>query len=354
MAMRPEARLERSAPHEGSAPFRYPPSVPLARTPTPVERLERLSKVLGVTIDVKRDDLSGLALTGNKVRKLELLLAAALDARCDTVITCGGLQSNHARATAVAAAKLGLDAHLVLRAESPPAAAEGNLFLARLAGATVKYISRTEWPRRSQIMHAEAERLLASEQRRSYVIPEGGSNALGAFGYIRCAEEIASHEERTGETYDLVVCATGSGGTQAGLIAGKALLGRPWRVLGFAVCDSATYFRAQVEQILLDLTTHYSLRLPGAEDAFFCNDAYIGPGYSLAYPALLEAIREVAETEGLFLDPSYTGKAFYGLMTEARAGKIPQGARVLFVHTGGIYGLLARARELELATQGTP
>lgn len=351
MSLRPELRHEKSNAHPGVAPFRYPPSVPLAQTPTPVERLERLSSELGVTIDVKRDDLTGIGVTGNKVRKLELLLAAAHDARCDGVITCGGLQSNHARATALAAVKLGLEAHLVLRTPdgAPPDLPEANFLLARLAGATVRFISRADWARRDAIMLEEAKRLQESEGRRSYVIPEGGLSALGAFGYVRCAEEIAAHEEARGLAYDLVVCATGSGGTQAGLIAGKVLCARPWRVLGFAACDNATHFKAKIEEILLDLTTHFSLRLPGAEDAFECNDAYVGAGYGLGYPALFAAMREAAEVEGLLLDPVYTGKAFHGLTAEIRAGRVARGTRVLFVHTGGVFELFTREQGAALA-----
>lgn len=353
--LRREPRREEGGSKLGVPPFRYPPSVPLALTPTPIERLEGLSHDLGVEIDVKRDDLTGLALTGNKVRKLEFLLAAAHDARCDTVITCGGTQSNHARATAIAAAKLGMSAHLVLRTADargtpavPPDASEGNLFLARLAGASVRYISRERWPERDAIMREDAARFLADEKRRSYVIPEGGSNALGAFGYIRCAEEIALHEQASGRAYDWVVCATGSGGTQAGLIAGRTLFRRPWNVLGFAVCDDATHFRNLIGQVLLDFTTHFSLHLAGAENAIDVDDRYIGGGYGVSSEEERTTIHDLAETEGLFLDPVYTGKAFYGLLAEIRAGRIARGARVLFVHTGGIFGLLAKGREFTL------
>ncbi len=355
---RTETRTEVGGAGLAVRPFRYPPALALACAPTPIERLERLSRELGVEIDVKRDDLTGLALTGNKVRKLEFLLAAARDAMCDTAITCGGAQSNHARATAIAAAKLGMGAHLVLRADAPPRGAggppgppealEGNLFLARLAGATIRWIARDEWPRRDEIMREEGKRLHDAEGRRCYVIPEGGSNALGAWGYIRCAEEIAAHERAQGISYDFVACATGSGGTQAGLLAGRALFGRPWRVLGFAVCDSAVHFRTVVEGILCDLTTHYSLRIPGVEDAFECSDAYVGSGYGATWPEELETIREVAESEGLILDPVYTGKAFHGLLSEVRAGRIPRGSRVLFVHTGGVFGLFPKAKEFAL------
>lgn len=346
MGLRPEARTEHGGEHLGHK-VRFPPSVPLAATPTPVELLERVSADTGVELWVKRDDLTGLALTGNKVRKLEFLLSAAHDSRCSGVITCGGVQSNHARATTIAAVKLGMQPHLVLRGD-PPAALEGNLFLERLCGATVRYIAPADWERRDAIMREEAAKLLASEGRRSYVIPEGGSNALGAFGYIRCAEEIATEEQRSGRSFDVVACATGSGGTQAGLIAGKILFKRPWKVIGFAVCDSRGYFAGRIEQILLDLTTHYSLDLVGSEAELHCEDGYIGAGYGVSRPEELTLIREIAEEEALLLDPTYTGKAFHGLMQEIRAGRIARGSRVLFVHTGGIFGLFPKAAEFGL------
>ncbi len=352
MSLRPEVRKEVGGGAALGVPsFHYPPAVPLALTPTPVEHLERLSNETGVRLYAKRDDLTGLALTGNKVRKLEFLLSAAHDSLCDTVITCGGLQSNHARATAVAAVKLGLGCRLVLRGTPPerPEDLAGNLFLDRFVGATVRYITPDEWPRRDEIMHEEAATLQQTENRRCYAIPEGGSNALGAFGYIRCAEEIAQEEARSGKPFDYVVCATGSGGTQAGLVAGKALLKRSWRVLGFAVCDDRSYFRNRIQGILAVLATEYGLRMPGAEDEVHVLDGYKGPAYGIPTPDDLLAIREAAETEGLLLDPVYTGKAFHGLLAEIGTGAIPRGSRVLFVHTGGIFGLLARAADFGLS-----
>jgi len=326
-----------------------PPTVRLARLPTPIEPLPRLSAEIGIELSVKRDDLTGLGLTGNKVRKLEHLLAEARAQGCDAVITCGGAQSNHARATAIAARKLGMSPHLVLRGEAPPVA-DGNLLLDALVGAEIRWITRPQWAERDAIMAEEARRL-AALGRRAYVIPEGGSSALGSWGYVRAALEIARAEAAAEVPFDVVVCATGSGGTQAGLTAGKALLERPWRVLGFAVCDDRAYFEAKVRAILegMDL----GARLDAARRAIEVNDAYIGAGYALSRPDELAAIARVARTEGLFLDPVYTGKAMHGLLSEVRAGRIAAGSRVLFVHTGGIFGLFPKAAELAEAAATT-
>jgi D-cysteine desulfhydrase len=317
----------------------YPPSIPLARLPTPIEPLARVSARLGIALDVKRDDLTDVAMTGNKVRKLEFLLAAARAEGCEGAVTCGAAQSNHARATAVAAARLGMKAHLVLRGEAP-ASVEANLLLARLCGASARFVPLALWPRRDEVMREEAARLGG----RWSVIPEGGSSALGAWGYVRCAEEIAAHERAAGIAYDAVVCADGSGGTHAGLLAGRLLLDRPWRVLGFAVCDDAAYFRGRVGAILDEMRARYALRIEGHGAAFENVDAY-----SASCEADLDTIRDLAAEEGIFLDPTYTAKALRGLLGEVAAGRIARGSRVLFVHTGGIFGLFPRAADFHLS-----
>lgn len=341
---------------------RAPPPLPrvsLAHVPTPIEELARLGAGLGVRLFVKRDDLTEAVLTGNKVRKLEYLLAAAREAGSDTVVTCGGIQSNHARATAGAAARLGMRSVLVLRdpalakgdrgkrsvAASPAAAGtpQGNLLLDRLLGAEVRWITPAEYAERDAIM-AEVAREIGEGGRRAYVIPEGGSNGLGALGYVRAAEEIA---QDASSPFDVCCCATGSGGTLAGLAAGFARLGLFVRVLGFAVCDSADYFRERVRRVLSEVAI--ILGDKGLAHApFEVDDAFIGPGYGQNVPEDLEVIVDVAREEGLVLDPVYTAKAFRGMRTRIRDGGIPRGARVLFVHTGGVFGLLPRGADLPL------
>src|SRR5262245_25137481 len=229
--------------------FLPPVHLPLARLPTPLERLERLGSDLGLELWVKRDDLTGTDLTGNKVRKLSFLAADAVERGCDTLITCGAVTSNHARATAIVAARLGLRSHLLLRGEDqhPP---EGNLLLDRYVGAEVTFFPASEWPQRDLKMGALAARL-RSEGRKPYVIPEGGSNALGSLGYVLAVKELLEQARDLGLDVGHIVHATGSAGTTAGLALGCAVWGRPEiDVVGVAVCDDRAYFDRRVNEIL--------------------------------------------------------------------------------------------------------
>lgn len=316
-------------------PRDVPPRVHLANLPTPLERLERTSARLGIDLWVKRDDLTGSALSGNKVRKLEFLGGEALDASppADTLITCGAVTSNHCRATAVAAARLGLRSHLVLRGEEP-AVPDGNLLLGRLAGAETTFITQDAWPRRDAIMENVARRLEA-QGRVPYVIPEGGSNAVGALGYVHAADELArqaaERELRLGQVWHAV----GSGGTTAGLAVGFA--GADVEVVGVAVCDDAAYF----DRAIASITEPHPV-----EARWRIVDGYQGTGYAEATAEELAFQADVARTEGLMLDPVYTGKAFRALCLEAEAGRVPTDRAVVFLHTGGIHGLFSFASQL--------
>jgi D-cysteine desulfhydrase len=298
--------------------------------------LRKLSERLGIELLCKRDDLTGAALSGNKVRKLEFLLADALERGADTVITCGGAQSNHCRATAIAAAQLGLKSRLLLRTPDPssPPPIEGNILLDHLVGAEIVWITPEQYRRRAELMAREAE------GRRAYVIPEGGSNALGAWGYFRCVEEMAA--ELTPKT--TVVYAAGSGGTGAGLIFGMKRLGLSSRVVGFNVCDDRAYFVAAIGAIVEQLVPGFD-----REREVEIIDGYVGRGYAQSSPDELRLIADVARTEGMILDPVYTGKAFFGMTRELRR----LGERVIFVHTGGIFGLFPKAAEIVAATAGS-
>jgi D-cysteine desulfhydrase len=307
----------------------------LARIPSPIERLARLSVEVGVELWIKRDDLTGFGTSGNKVRKLEWLVADAVARGADTLITCGGLQSNHARTTAVVARRLGLRPVLLLRhpasgaPEGPP---DGNLLLDVLLGAEVHWCSPAEYAaERSDRMKAIAA-ALRRQGHTPYIIPEGGSNGLGARGFIAAAEELRAQDSG----FDTVVVAVGSGGTLAGLVLGEAAT----HVRGFAVCDDAPTFEQKVAAIADEL----SLALPSLGDAWSVTDAWRGAAYGAASPEVWQTIRHVARTEGLLLDPTYTGKAFHGMLSEARAGGL--GRRVLFWHTGGAFGLFGRGAEV--------
>lgn len=323
----------------------YPPRIRRARLPTPVEPARRLSHKLGVELLVKRDDLTGSSLSGNKIRKLEFLFAEAAAEGADTVITCGGEQSNHCRATAIAAAELGLRSYLLLRTDNPkePPAAEANILLDRLVGAEIRWVSRDEYKRRAGLF-VEVQGQLLAQRRKAYVIPEGGSNALGAWGYVACVEELAAE---LGDDPLTLVYAAGSGGTGAGLILGIKLLGLPWRAVGVNVCDDKDYFVAAIGEIVEQAIARWKLDVAFDRSEIEICDGYVGVGYAKSRPEELETIREVARTEGYILDPVYTGKAFHGMMQELAKDKALFGPRICFLHTGGIYGLFPKARELE-------
>ncbi len=325
----------------------YPEKLNLANIPTPLEKLRRLGRKLDLDLYIKRDDLTGSELSGNKIRKLEFILAHALSQGADTVLTCGGAQSNHARATAVAAVRAGLKSLLILRTPDPsnPPPATANILLDRLVGAEIVWITPEEYKSRGEIFEREAERL-RKEGRNPFILPEGGSTALGAWGYIRAMEELA-HDlallEGGTDQPATVIAATGSGGTLAGIILGAKLLGLNIRPIGINVCDDREYFVNEIGRICAEFKERYAPQLvidPQFDIEII--DGYVGRGYALSAPEELELIREIAQVEGVFLDPVYTGKAFNGFMKELE--KYPKffGQRVVFVHTGGIYGLFPK------------
>ena len=322
------------------------PRIRLAGPPTPIEPLLRLSAHLGgPQLFVKRDDLTRLGLGGNKLRKLEFLLGDALAQGADTVLTVGALQSNHARQTAAACARSGLDCELILRRSSHAGEAylkSGNLLLDRLFGARLHLLLPQE--NREMHMAARAEALRA-EGRRPYCIPVGGSCGLGNLGYVDCAAEILSQSAELAVRFDAVLVATGSGGTQGGLVVGMRLLqGVP--VLGIAVEGN----RRQQEALVAGQAEE-TLRLLGMEAADIGTavevlDDFVGPGYARPTDAMREAVSLAARLEGLVLDPVYTGKAFAGFIALARSGRFDKGQSLLFVHTGGAPGLFGYPESL--------
>ena len=300
---------------------------------------------------MKRDDLTGADLTGNKVRKLEFLLADAVAKGSDTIVTCGAAQSNHARATAIAAARLGLNAQLLLRTRDPnnPPPVEGNILLDRLVGAGIVWLSFKEYGQRGEMLARAAESLRESG-RSPYVIPEGGSNALGAWGYVRAMEELTLDLNNLSGGSDrstTIIHATGSGGTTAGLILGAKLLGLNGRVVGINVCNDRDYFLRVVGNICEEAIATYKLDLPffSADDIEII-DGYVGAGYGKSSPQELSLIGEVARTEGILLDPVYTGKAFYGMSQELERNPQIFDDRIVFIHTGGIFGLFSMADQM--------
>lgn len=312
-------------------------SLPLARLPTPLHALPRLSDALGLEVWVKRDDLTGLGLSGNKVRKLELLLADAVARGCDTVLTTGGLQSNHARATAVACRQLGLEPLLLLRGDAQ-GAPDGNLLIDRLLGATVRTCTPEDYRRRDTLLAAWADEVRA-DGRRPYIIPEGGSNGLGSLGYVRAARELTAQAP---VDFDGVVCAVGSGGTLAGLARG----GLDAPVHGVAVCDDRPTLAARVRAISAEVDALDPSAPPLGQEgaAWEVVEGYQGAAYGVASAEVWDTLMLAARTEGLLLDPVYTAKALHALRCEARAGRWR--GRWLFWHTGGAFGLFGRGAEL--------
>ena len=323
----------------------YPRRIELAATPTPLIHCERMSEHLGVEFWIKRDDMTGLELSGNKVRKLEFLFADAIDKGADTVITGGGEQSNHCRATALAAAKLGMKARLLLRTQTPasPPETRGNILLDRLAGAEIVWVDHATWANRQQVFADHANEL-RSEGHVPYVVPEGGSNAVGSWGYIRCAEELG--EQLSGHKATTVVYACGSGGTGAGLIVGAKTLhwsARNLAVAGVNVCDDAAYFVRAIQNIASDYADTASLDSDLGDAEIDIIDGYVGRGYAKSTPAELEVAATLARLEGIIVDPVYTGKALFAITEELKKNPSRFGERIVFLHTGGIFGVFPQA-----------
>jgi D-cysteine desulfhydrase len=315
------------------------PRVTIAHLPTPLESLPRLSTLLdGPELWVKRDDQTGLATGGNKTRKLEFLVGDALEHNADTLITCGAAQSNHARQTAAAAAKFGLDCVLVLRGEMP-AEVQGNLLIDQLVGAEVVWAGDKALDRRMREVASE----LREAGHQPYVVPYGGSNPVGVTGYVAAMRELILQCEERALTFDHIVFATSSGGTQAGLVVGAEALGYKGRILGISVEPQADALRRTLADLARATAVHLGLELNLAPEDFAVNDDYLGGGYGVVGDLEREAIGTVGRAEGLLLDPVYTGRAFGGLLDMIRGGAFRRDEKVLFWHTGGTAGLFGYA-----------
>ena len=305
--------------------MRQPPRVPLANLPTPIQPLDRLTaRWGGPRLWIKRDDWTGSLLTGNKVRKLEYCLGEALEMGATRVVTCGGVQSNHCRATAVACARLGLECVVYLRTTDDAPAPDGNHLLDLLVGADVRFVTPEEY-----------DRLGPTEE--GYWIPEGASNEVGMWGYLSACDEM---RERT---FDALFHAVGSAGTTAGLIAGR--LETP--LVGVCVCDDPEFFYEKIEAILRTARVRWPQlpKLPPVREAVEILDGFQGRGYALNRAEEWSLLREVAASEGVVLDPVYTLKAMMALRQAIRDGRYTEGQDVLFLHTGGIYGLFPKRGE---------
>jgi D-cysteine desulfhydrase len=324
----------------------YPPRLRLAQTPTPLLPLDRLSSTLnGPRIWIKRDDMTGSAVTGNKIRKLEFSLARAMAEGCDTVITCGGVQSNHCRTTALLCAQLGLKCHLILRGD-PASIIDGNLLLDRLAGAAISFCSNAEYQRRGDEIYQQWISHYAQQGHHAFAIPVGASDGHGLWGYIAACEELKMDFEREQIHPGHIICATGSGGTQGGLTVGNKLFDLGATVWGINVCDDEAYFLRKVREDISHWQQWYGANMPAvfAVDTLSIKviDGYVGAGYAQAGTEVFDVIKQVAALEGVILDPVYTGKAFYGMLEELKRGRFDDSSDIVFIHTGGIFGLFAQ------------
>ena len=314
--------------------------------PTPIERLHRLSTALGIGLRMKRDDFSGFGGGGNKVRKLEFLMADALALGAGVLITTGGHQSNHARMVAAAACKFGMQSVLVLRG-NPPAEYQGNLLLDRLFGAKLEFLDPDDY------FHLIDGRMEAHAQAARdgglvpYVIPLGGANPLGALGYVRAVEEMGAQLAAAGEAPpDVVLAPLGSGGTLAGLHVGVR---RHWpgtRICGISVSRDRAWFQHRVAAMAEECAALLGWDMAFAPADIWVEDGFVGPGYGKPSPGGIAAIHRTAEGEGVLLDPVYTGKAMDGLVTLTGSGAIAPGSQVLFLHCGGSPALYPFAQAL--------
>jgi len=327
------------------------PRLHFAHLPTPLEPLENLSRALGgPEIWIKRDDCTGLSTGGNKTRKLEFLMAEAQERQADIVLTQGATQSNHARQTAAIAAKLGLACHILLEDRTGSKDGDynqnGNVLLDHLHGAT------TEKRAAGLDMNAELEVIadrMRAEGRRPYVIPGGGSNPTGALGYVNCALELLYQANAIGLRIDHLVTATGSSGTQAGLVTGLKAMNANLPLLGIGVRAP----KATQEALVYDLAVRTAdmIGCPGVvvpEDVV-ANTDYVGEGYGIPAPSTLEAIEIFAQKEGILLDPVYSGKGAAGLIDLCRKGRFAPGERVVFLHTGGSAALFGYTRAFDFS-----
>lgn len=317
------------------------PRIRCGHFPTPLERMDNLTKHLGgPELWIKRDDCTGLSTGGNKTRKLEYLMADALAQNADTIITQGATQSNHARQTAAIAAKLGLACHILLEDrtgyQDEAYTLSGNVMLDLLHGATIsKRPGGADMQKEMEVLAAD----LKAKGKRPYVIPGGGSNPVGALGYVNAALELLAQATEMGLKIDHVVHATGSAGTQAGLVAGLAMLNSQIPVLGIGV--RAPKDRQEANVFALAEKTCAHVGVPGAvkREHVVANCDYVGQGYGLPTEGMVEALKLVARLEGILLDPVYSGKGMAGLIDLIQKGHFKKGETVVFLHTGGAVGL---------------
>jgi len=329
--------------------FTFPDSVNLANRPT---RLYRPRRSLadysgGREILVKRDDETGCGTSGNKIRKLEFYAAEALQQGADTMITAGNRISNHTRTTALVARELGMDLHLILAGEGE-CQVDGNLLLEMVAGAEIHFVPPQD---RSELnlRLAELAEELRALGRKPYVVPAGGSSPLGVLGYARCAQEIKQQIDEAGVRIDAITVALGSGSTTAGLILGAEMFGLGCPVYGVHISSRPEVYGPLLRALIDETRDRFHIATEVPDDRIRVITGYVGDGYGQTCAEDLAFIQDIASRTGLLLDPTYTGKAFRGTLREMQKGVLQNCERVLFIHTGGLFGLYNRRSEFRFA-----
>ncbi|MGM8909239.1 D-cysteine desulfhydrase family protein [Psychrobacter sp. 1U1] len=327
--------------------YNHIPRQSLGFFPTPLIELKRLSKKLdGPKIFMKRDDNTGLALGGNKTRKLEFIIGDALAKGTDTIITAGAAQSNHCRQTAAAAASLGLECHLVLGGEEPEQVS-GNLLLDKIFGCHIHWAGAN---RKGEDIPQIVEQLTKAD-KNVYVVPYGGSSELGALAFVEAFKELELQRESINETFTHIVFASSSGGTQAGLMLGNKIFNSPYQIVGINI-DKGETDKVPFDQYTVALANSTAKLINAdykfSESDLMLNSDYVGEGYGVVGKLENEAIEMMAQTEGILLDPVYTGRAMGGLIDMIRTGQIKKTDRVLFWHTGGAPALFAYSSDLDV------
>ncbi len=330
--------------------MKFPPRLHLAHLPTPIQKLARVSAEIGKEIYIWRDDLTGFTESGNKIRKLEFLLADALEKKATRIITSGGYQSNHTRATTFACRRLGLEVSLVVRepktGRNPQEIPTANILLNQIAGADLHFIPFSDYQAAGSTYLPFLEKVAAASRQRGenpYIILEGGSVPIGCFGYIAAVEEMLATWKTSGagtKFPDAFFFADGSGGTHAGLHLGYEHHALPTNKLwAINICDSAEYFQKRVGKLIEETATQFNLKFNERELQVL--DGHFGEGYGMATDDDLKFYIELARKEGVLLDPSYTGKAFQGMLAEIKKSPDRFGEKILFLHSGGTFGTFA-------------
>lgn len=309
--------------------------ISLAQIPTPLQEI----KFEGKNFLIKRDDLTGCELSGNKVRKLEYIIEDAKRKKADIIFTCGGDQSNHARATAIAAKKIGLNTKLFLWGKENPNI-NGNLFLNKMYGAEVKYLNKADYDKVNEIMF-EARMALLKKNKNAYVLPEGGSSTLGIWGYINFIDELKKQTDL--DKVDSIIAASGSGGTAAGMLVGAALSKLNLKIVAVNVLYQKEEIKKKILRLAEGCVLDYKLNCKLNPDNLIILDGYSKEGYKNITQSKIKLIKKFASKTGILFDPAYTGKAFYAYYENyLMAGK---GKKNIFIHTGGLFGVFGRTKE---------